>query len=156
MSHDVYRERILLEISELEALQTAYQPLVSVARSRQPDLIETAALAQVLHSFYNGVERLFVLIVKATNRNLPSGFAWHRSLLELISKPGGERAAVISAATRESLIEYLGFRHVVRHTYSRHLDSDRIKALAENLEEVWPNLRAEVLRFLDSEMTSSG
>ena len=130
MLHDAYRERIKLEIDELDALQTAYHPLLSIARSRQPDLIETAALAQVLHSFYNGVERLFVLIVKATNRNLPSGSAWHRSLLELISETDNARAPVIGAETRESLIEYLGFRHVVRHTYSRHLDTDRIKALA--------------------------
>ena len=43
MLHDAYRERIKLEIDELDALQTAYHPLLSIARSRQPDLIETAA-----------------------------------------------------------------------------------------------------------------
>ena len=80
--------------------------------------------------------------------------AWHRDLLELMSKSDHGQTTVISDETKESLIEYLGFRHVVRHTYSRHLDSDRIQGLAERLDLVWPKLHAEVLQFLERELPS--
>ena len=145
-----YVSRIKLEIDEINELQRAYQPLLSLSRSKQPDLIETAALAQVLHSFYNGIERLFVLTMKASNQELPVGANWHRTLLEKVTESTDARAPVISKTTRDKLVEYLGFRHVVRHTYSRHLDSDRIKVLADKSGDVWTALREEVLLFLRS------
>lgn len=143
-----YVDRIRLEIDEIDALQDAYQPLLSIAVSRQPDLIETAALAQVLHSFYNGVERLFVLIMKGMDRELPAGANWHRKLLDQVSEQSDEGVAAISESTKERLVEYLGFRHVVRHTYSRHLDADRIKALAKNSKDLWEHMSGEIQRFL--------
>ena len=145
-----YLDRIKLEISEIDELQQAYQPLLVLSRSKEPDLIETAALAQVLHSFYNGVERLFVLIVKATGQGVPDGSSWHRSLLESVSEGTQGGTPVISEATRESLVEYLGFRHVVRHTYTRHLDANRITALADKSGKVWSDLREEVQRFIQT------
>lgn len=82
---------------------------------------ETAALAQVLHSFYNGIERLFLLTLKASGQELPVGANWHRTLLEKVTEGTDARAPVISKTTRDKLIEYLGFRHVVRRTHGATL-----------------------------------
>ncbi|MBW2154425.1 MAG: hypothetical protein JRH18_22510 [Deltaproteobacteria bacterium] len=34
-----------------------------------------------LHSFYQGVERIFEAIAKSIDRTVPSGDRWHKSLL---------------------------------------------------------------------------
>lgn len=42
------------EIEQIDQLITVYADLLERVQQRTPDLVEVAAVASVLHSFYNG------------------------------------------------------------------------------------------------------
>jgi len=59
---DVIKIKIEYEISRIDNLLNDVSPLLDLCRIKgQPDIIEITAAAQVLHSFYNGVESIIVL-----------------------------------------------------------------------------------------------
>jgi len=114
-------------------------------------LIEKTALAQVLHSFYDGLENIFLVISKSTDGFIHTGVTWHRELLNQVSVETENRGPVLKAETKESLLEYLGFRHVVRHIYSTNLDTDRMIHLAVKMKAVWESTKKDIVTFITSE-----
>jgi hypothetical protein len=110
---------VVLEL--LERLFTGFAPLRHKVLAAPPDLIETAALAGFLHSFYNGIENIFKQVVKDLDQARLRGDLWHRELLTSMAQPAEHRPAVVSRELVASLKEYLDFRHVFRHTYSFEL-----------------------------------
>jgi hypothetical protein len=85
-------------------------------------MIEVTACASVLHSFYNGLENIFLSIVKRIDRNVPTGDRWHRDLLYQMGKETPERKQVLTNKTIDQLVDYMGFRHFYRHSYSFSLE----------------------------------
>jgi len=148
VSHEQTSKKIQFEISELDNLISSYSNLLKMAQIKELDLIEKTALAYVLHSLYNGIENIFLVIVKAIDKKVPSNYLWHRELLDQISQKTATRPAVISSELKESLLEYLGFRHVVRHIYSTNLDAERMKNLVIHLDLVWQSFKQEIKQFL--------
>lgn len=57
------------------------------------------------------------------------------------------RPAVFSQSTRSYLDEYLRFRHVVRNLYSFDFDIKRMKHLVERLNEVFDQIKKELVAF---------
>ena len=47
---------------------------VELPAAYSPDLVEITALASVLHSFYNGLENVFLSISKAVDADVPTLF----------------------------------------------------------------------------------
>ena len=87
-----------------------------------------------LHSFYQGVERIFEAFAKSIDRKVPSGETWHKNLLvQMTEEIPGIRPAVISEETRTALDSYRTFRHLARNIYTFNLDAKRIRSLVENL-----------------------
>jgi len=76
------KNKIKFEISEIDREFISYKLLFDLIKLRTPDLVEMTALASVLHSFYNGVENIFILISKKVDKNIPSGLKWHNELLK--------------------------------------------------------------------------
>lgn len=110
--------------------------------------MEVAALASVLHSFYNGLENMFLTIVKETDERIPSGPQWHRDLLVQVSGQTENRTAVISPELAQKLGDYLGFRHFYRHSYSFFLEWEEFKDLVLSLREIWAQVKEKVSQFL--------
>lgn len=103
-----------------------------------------------LHSFYQGVERIFEAIAKSIDRIVPSGDRWHRSLLaQMTEEIPGIRPAVISEETRTALDNYRTFRHLARNIYTFNLDVRRIKTLVESLPDVVEKFCEDISVFLD-------
>ena len=75
------------------------------------------AAASTLHSFYNGVENIFLIIAKEFDESLPDGQKWHKKLIEQMRK-NEIRDEIISEDSLLRLSEYLLFRHFFRHAYS--------------------------------------
>ena len=148
--HKELIEKIQYEINEIEELFESYSVLIELIKSKEPDLIETTAMATVLHSFYNGIEKIFVLIAKEKDRCIPNGFKWHSDLLSQMVEDNALRSNVISKNTLEILNEYMAFRHFYRHAYSFHLRWDKIKCLCLNLEKNWNTIRCEIEGFVCS------
>jgi hypothetical protein len=75
------------------------------------------SLALNLHSFYNGLERIFESIARRFDPAFPSGERWHRDLLEQMGQEiPGVRPAVLSAESVARLDEFLAFRPCRRGT----------------------------------------
>lgn len=149
MSREPGRPLILFEIEQIERLLTTYRDLLAKIQDSEPDLVELTAIASVLHSFYTGVENIFLTIAKRFDQRVPLGSQWHRDLLQQLSSTTSDRRAVISEQVRRSLEEYLGFRHYYRHAYSFFLDWDEMRELVTGLVEAWAALKTELETFLE-------
>lgn len=129
-------------------LFATYAGLLARVRHQEPDVIELAALATVLHSFYNGAEGIFLAIARQLDRHVPDEPRWHRLLLAQMAHPEGRRPAVISTLLETRLTDYLAFRHYFRHTYAFTLDWARLEPLVRELPTVHETLRDELTTFL--------
>ncbi len=58
--------QIKFETGQIDLLFEAYADLLDRVQKRTPDLVEVTAVASVLHSFYNGLENIFLSIAKAS------------------------------------------------------------------------------------------
>jgi hypothetical protein len=65
------KAKIAFEISQIDKLLNDSKPLLDLCKLKVPDFIEISAAALVLHSFYNGIENILVLIFKYYDEQLP-------------------------------------------------------------------------------------
>ena len=150
MYHDKITSQIKFEINQIDKLFETYQGLFIKCKENEPDIIETTALASVLHSFYNGIEKIFEIIGKKIDKSTPQSKQWHRDLLIQMSKDVPERHAVISDKMLIILSEYIAFRHFYRHSYSFFISWDELQKLVKPVFDVWQALKEELTIFLDS------
>ena len=146
MLPDRIQEDIEFELGEIDSMfQLYHEELIDMERS--PNLVELTALASVLHSFYNGIEKTLLIIAKNIDKKIPSDFNWHKSLLEQMAKKNKHRKAVLTGDMKNELLKYLGFRHFFRHSYSIHLKWERMEELVKPLSIVWDKFKAEISAF---------
>lgn len=106
------------------------------------------SVALNLHSFYNGLERVFSVISRQLDPVFPSGDRWHLDLLEQMNREILEgRPAVLSSKTTVLLSEFLAFRHVIRSIYAFELDEERLGYLIELLPEALSSVKGELESF---------
>ncbi|MCP5108577.1 MAG: hypothetical protein GY950_34650 [bacterium] len=147
MLPDRIQEDIEFELGEIDLLFQLYQKeLLDMEKS--PNLVELTALAAVLHSFYNGIEKTLLIIAKDIDKNVPADLNWHKTLLEQMAKKNEHRSAVLTGDMKDELLKYLGFRHFFRHSYSFHLKWERLEELAKSLREVWGKFKSEISALL--------
>ena len=147
MSSDILQD-IADSIEDIAELLESYKTLFTSVEQKHPDNIELAALATVLHSFYNGIEGIFLIIAKRIDGTLPTDFSWHQALLLQVTEKTDNRTPVISAQTADLLAPYLKFRHFFRHSYAFLLDWQRMKPLVDDLHLVWAIMKSEVEAFI--------
>jgi len=147
--HDKVISQVNFEIEQVDQLLISYADLLNRVQTRVPDLVELTALASILHSFYNGLENIFLSISKGIDGDTPQGSHWHRDLLTQMSKPTPGRAAVLTEETSRQLADYLAFRHFYRHAYSFFLEWDEIANLVASLADVWALVRAQLIQFIE-------
>ena len=139
------RDDLTRETQRLEQLVislAALQPRLL----KSGETVEAAALR--LHSFYTGVERMFLLVSRVVNGGTSSrGEGWHRRLLERMAMPTDTRPAVLQEATQRDLQEYLRFRHLVRNLYADELRAEPIQRLIEQLQPTWALLAEDIASF---------
>ena len=70
------KTKITYEISQIDELIDKAGVLVSLCKDKEPDFIEITAVGGILHSFYNGIENIFVLIGKSLNFDFASSFGY--------------------------------------------------------------------------------
>lgn len=103
-----------------------------------------------LHSFYNGLERIFELIAVVVDGSKPQGDNWHQTLLnQMVQECSGIRPAVISDPVRQKLDEYRGFRHVIRNIYTTQIDPEKLKGLVIGVASLFSEVKQELLAFAD-------
>ena len=106
------------------------------------------SVALNLHSFYNGLERIFAVIARQLDTAFPSGEQWHRDLLEQMSRETPkERPAVLSPDTIALLDDFLAFRHLIRSLYAFELDAERLRYLLDRLPQALSHAKRELNSF---------
>ena len=144
------KSQIIFEIKHIDEFFASYADLFSRVQKRAPDLVEVTAVASVLHSFYNGLENIFLAIAKGIDKAVPSGEQWHRELLMQMADTNPKRGPVLSQETVQDLAKYLAFRHYFRHSYSFFLDWKEMKVLVEPLEDNRIGLKDRLMKFLEN------
>lgn len=117
--------------------------------NREPSLVELIALAGVLHSFYCGIEKLFLIVAKRIDKKIPYDINWHKTLLYQMAKENEHRNAIISDASADELLGYLSFRHFYRHSYSSHLKWSEMEHLVSRLQQNWEQVKVEIFSFIE-------
>jgi hypothetical protein len=144
-------ERIRGEASDLDRL--VRRALTAWDHSQKPSgehgvYIDSVALN--LHGFYTGLERIFELIARQVDEDMPSGKLWHRNLLKQMSQEQKDiRPAVISSGSCSSLDELRRLRHLVGNVYTFNLVPEKIEPIVSDLSSLWSNVQAEILAFAD-------
>lgn len=142
------RQMIRDSISDIDKLFDTYDLLFILVKQKEPDAIELAAIATVIHSFYNGIEGIFLLVSKNLDKKTPSSDRWHKELLTQMATCTDKRIPVISEICLENLAQYMQFRHFFRHSYSFQLTWDKMYPLVENMQTVWQQTKLELQNFI--------
>jgi hypothetical protein len=144
------KAKILYEISRIDKLLNDSSPLINLCKMKEPDYIEITAMAQILHSFYNGIESIIVLILKNMNEKLPNGYKWHKTLLEISFGQNTRYFKIFRDEMKNILNDYLNFRHFIRHSYSSELKWKDMEQLTKNIEELWIIIREDINNFINN------
>ncbi len=143
------KEKILLEVEKIDSLVSKSSVLLNKCNILKPDFIELNAIGSVLHSFYNGMESIFKLIYKSySNKALSSGM-WHSELLSEMFKVVDNGNSILDKTLLADLKEYLGFRHVFRHSYGYEMDWLRLEPLFNKMPSVWSSVKSCILNFIN-------
>ena len=136
------------EISRIEKLIIDVEPLLKLCKIKEPDIIEISAAAQVLHSFYNGIESILILFFKYLNEELPNDSKWHKTLFEMAFGNNSQNIIIFSDEIKKDLEKYLLYRHFIRHSYSSELDWEQMKLMVNGLNEIWNKVRSYFEQFI--------
>ena len=140
-------EEIEQEVGRMGDLVAEARPLADPGFTPSSSL-ELRAGGSILHDFYNGMERFFERIARIVDEHVPTDEHWHRTLLAQMAAPYPDRRPqVISAAVRDDLDRYLGFRHRFRNIYGPDLEWSRMVGLLHTLGDTHRTLSAEIGAF---------
>jgi len=143
------RIKIKHEISRIEKLISDAKPLFDLCKLKEPDFIEITAAAQILHSFYNGVESIAILYFKTIGEKLPNDIKWHKTLFEMMFGKNKNGIKLLRDEIKESLNEYLLYRHFIRHSYSSEFKWSEMKSSIIGIEEVWTKIKMDFEKLLN-------
>ena len=142
------KEKIKFEISKIDTLIDKSSVLVQKCKLQEPDFIELNAAGSTLHSYYNGLENIFLLVSKNIDKKALSSQKWHRELLDSMFCENEARNAVLDKNLYNQLFDYMSFRHVFRHSYSYALDWKRLQPLFSSMYENWNEVKFCLQKFI--------
>ncbi|MBR7080674.1 MAG: hypothetical protein IKI40_09170 [Treponema sp.] len=148
------RKKIEFEISQIDTLLSKAEVLAQKCKLQTPDFIELSAAGATLHSYYNGLENIFILIGKHVDNMTFSSQRWHKELLDSMFSKTTNREPILEESIHEQLLDYMSFRHVFRHSYGYALDWNRLKPLFSALNENWKNVKSDIIKFTGQPLES--
>lgn len=118
---------------------------------RLDDEWEARGVGSTLHDLYSAMEKIFRVIARDLDQNMPTCAEWHRELLEQmgLSLPG-IRPEVVSKGLRDSLSDFLAFRHIFRNIYGFHLSAEKLDSLLKKVPNVCEGFEKEIVDFLET------
>ena len=128
-----FKTKIIYEVSQIDELIESSNILIDLCKIKEPDFIELSAVGSILHSFYNGIENIFILIAKMLDFNFTQTPQWHRNLIDYMFNHDN----FLSVDLRPLLTEYMGFRHFFRHTYSYSIKWEKCSYLFLGMPDFW-------------------
>jgi hypothetical protein len=138
------------EITRIDKSLDSIMPLLELCKLNGPNIIEIMAVAQILHSFYNGVESVLVLFFKYMNEKLPNDIKWHKTLFEMAFGTNTKGIRIIREDIKKKLEKYLLFRHLIRHSYGSELDWHEMGPLIKEIQDIWEKIKYDFKIFLEN------
>lgn len=151
LKDDILLKRISSEINDelknLTKLIKDYDNFL-VKYSQNMDKYLLRVKASLMADFYMGVEKIFRIISEELDGDVPKGEGWHKKLLYTMTlEIKGVRPAVISKELYIDLLEFLGFRHVVRQAYGFELNEKKLSVLENKFKKTWKKFEKEIKKF---------
>ena len=143
-------QKIRFEIEQLDELLNESSPLFDLCKIKEPDFVEKCGIAMILHSFYNGIENILLLIIKNKDSSLPSGIKWHKELFAKAFEETESRTKIFNEEIKTPLNEYLQFRHFVRHSYGFQLKWEKMKNMLFDMNTMWENIKNDLNKFIEN------
>jgi len=141
-------QKIQFEIEQIDELINSASPLFDLCKIREPDFVERCGIALILQSFYNGIEKIILLIIKNKDMELPNGIRWHKELFDTAFKKTKNRTHIFREELCEKLNDYLQFRHFVRHTYGFKLKWEKMKNILFDMNILWEEIKEDTNIFI--------
>ena len=104
----------------------------------------------ILHSFYNGIENIILLMAKSKGIPMPDGTKWHKELLAKTFDETGDGLWIFREELEIPLKDYLRLRHFVRHTYGFQLQWEKMKDLLFDMNMVWEKAKEDIIAGIGS------
>lgn len=127
--------------------------LLGKCKAKRPDVYDALAAGSLLQTYYNGIENIFKLINKNFDQTEITGRNTHTELFMSMFSETKKRKPVLTEEVKAGLKNYLGFRHVFRHSYGYKIEWERVKPLFEGLELNWRGVKTEIQRFCSRQRT---
>jgi hypothetical protein len=104
-------------------------------------------LALGIHNIYNRIEYVMLSLADHIDRYVPTGESAHQDLLDQMSSAiDGKRPALLDTELYGLLVEFKGFRHVVRHRYGFDLDLSKSRRKSREGTRGFPGVRQSCIR----------
>ena len=142
--------KIEYEISRIDKSIGSVKPLLDLCKLKVPDIIEMTAAAQVLHSFYNGVESIIVLLFKNMNEKLPNDIKWHKILFDMTFGNNSKNLTILRNDIKNQFEKYMLFRHFIRYAYGSELKWSQMEPLINGLEKMWETIKLDFESFIEN------
>jgi hypothetical protein len=140
--------RIELSLQELSRATQQLDPLIQKGSNADLDVIETSAVAAMLHSFYTLIEKILESLAREMDGAVSRSDQWHRDLIGQMAAPTAFRQAVISEELADKLKEYLAFRHLFRGASIVLMRWNKMQPLANRAGETFRQFESELSAFL--------
>jgi hypothetical protein len=141
-------QKVQFEIEQIDELLGETSPLFDLCKIREPDFVERCGIALILQSFYNGIEKILLLIMKNKDMGLPNGVKWHKELFDNAFIEANNRTCIFKKELYEQLNDYLKFRHFARHTYGFQLKWEIMKNLLFDMNVLWEKIKEDINIFM--------
>jgi hypothetical protein len=141
-------QKIQFEVEQIDELINAASSLFDLCKIREPDFVEKCGIALILQSFYNGIEKIMLLIMKNKDTELPNGIKWHKELFDNAFKKTNNRTHIFREELCEQLNDYLQFRHFVRHAYGFKLKWEKMRNILFDMNILWEKIKEDINVFI--------
>ncbi|MBP5706150.1 MAG: hypothetical protein J6W76_02610, partial [Spirochaetales bacterium] len=145
---EILKQKILFGISMLDEHISKADILIKKCKAAEPDYIELCAVGSMLHSYYNGIENILLLISKNIDEISFSSSKWHSELLNSMFEKTAKHPAVFPNELKTDLTNYMNFRHFFRHSYGYSLQWEKAAPLFLNMQENWGTVKKLLNIFL--------
>ncbi len=140
MSVEELIEEVEVEFEYIETVLEELKKLFMKPLDYEPELIEITGAGGLLHNFYNGIENIFIRILKSKNMKQEESKDWHKELLKKFYDEGSN-VSFLESHIYENFLEILKFRHFFIHSYGFLLQWELLKPLVKKALESYPKFK---------------
>ena len=145
----IIKAEILQELQVLKDLSKDCVKFYEKNKNNLENSYNLRVLGSILHDFYTCIEKIFRNIAIKIDEEIPSGPSWHSNLLERMNLSIPTiREKVIDADLKNTLYDYMRFRHIFRNVYGFELNWDKMGHLVVSIDNAYKDFKSQIQKFL--------